>query len=189
MGSRSHCWVAAVVALCLTAGCSRRSGQQGATPVPEPKSGPNPAKPAPTEARQTRIYLVDVEKDRLVPEQIDLPEGPLDKQIETVVKALAEAEETASRVRCIPPGATLTKVSMTGDTAVLDFSEAFSEPSFWAGSETELLRVYALVDSVTELKGVRRVRLLTEGQPIESLGGHVELTEPVTRDETLIAEQ
>ena len=169
----------------MLAGCPGKSGDS--TP-PGPDSGDESLRiqPVPTVARETTIYLVDPDKDGLVPVTVELPDGSVEEQLRAVVKALATAEEGDSRVRCIPAGSVLRHVSVEGGTAVLDFEQGFTDPAFWAGSGTESLRVWGLVNAITEIKDIRKVRILAEGEPLESLGGHVELSDPLPRDESLI---
>ena len=51
------------------------------------------------------------------------------------------------------------------------------------GSLSELLTVYALVDSVSaNFPHLRQVRLLVDGQPRETLKGHIDISQPVAAD-------
>jgi len=60
--------------------------------------------------------------------------------------------------------------------AVLDLS--LDSPSF--GSTEEVTIVAALVDTVLQnVADTTRVRLLVNGEPAETLGGHVDLTRPL----------
>lgn len=56
------------------------------------------------------------------------------------------------------------------------------------GSMGELLAVYAVVDSVTvNFPSVRRVQILLDDRPAETLAGHVDLTRPLRPDMTYVA--
>ena len=185
---RSRCLVVAsslLTVVMVLLGCSEKSTE---TTTPGTGSGdkPGPIEPVPTFSHETAIYMVDVDKERLVPVTVGLPEGSLEEQIRAVVKELASAEETDSRVRCIPAGSALRNVAVEDGTAILDFDRGFTDADLWSGSGTESLRVWGLVNSVTELRNLRKVRVLSEGEAIESLGGHVELTDPLPRDASLI---
>jgi hypothetical protein len=49
------------------------------------------------------------------------------------------------------------------------------------GSAEELSIVATLVDTVLQnVANTRRVRILVNGEPVESLGGHVDLTRPLS---------
>lgn len=56
------------------------------------------------------------------------------------------------------------------------------------GSFEELLSVYSLVNSlVVNFPAVKRVQILVEDRPAQTLGGHVDLTHPLRADMTLLA--
>lgn len=73
----------------------------------------------------------------------------------------------------------------TDGTLVADFSRELVT-RHWGGTSGELATVYSLVNTVTRLPGVRRVRFEVEGEPVETLAGHVDLREPLTFDATLV---
>jgi hypothetical protein len=55
------------------------------------------------------------------------------------------------------------------------------------GIETESLAVYSIVDSITtNVPSVKRVKILIQGQEVETLEGHADLTEAFAPDPTLI---
>ncbi|MDK2824524.1 MAG: germination protein [Clostridia bacterium] len=55
-----------------------------------------------------------------------------------------------------------------------------------AGSMGETLAVYSIVNTLTELPGVERVKILVEGKEVETIGGHIYLGDPLTRDLELL---
>jgi len=56
------------------------------------------------------------------------------------------------------------------------------------GSEAELMTVYSVVNSLTtSFPAVRRVQILVEDRPAETLKGHVDLTRPLPPDMTVLA--
>ena len=71
-------------------------------------------------------------------------------------------------------------------TAYVDLSNDLLS-SVSPGIETESLSVYSMVDSITaNIPSVKRVKILIEGQEVETLEGHVDLTEAIVPDPTLI---
>jgi hypothetical protein len=71
-------------------------------------------------------------------------------------------------------------------TAYVDFSnDLFSTIS--PGIESESLSVYSIVNSITtNIPLVKRVKILIQGQEVETLGGHADLTEAIVPDPTLV---
>jgi len=68
----------------------------------------------------------------------------------------------------------------SGDTATVDFSSAAQSAN--AGAEVEATSVQQLVYTVTAAdNAVRKVQLLIEGKPVETLWGHIDVSDPLTR--------
>ncbi len=78
-------------------------------------------------------------------------------------------------------------VKVKGNVATIDLSKEFQE-NFSGGLDQEALTLNAIIHTlVTNSEGkVKRVRILVEGEPVETLGGHLELGEPVSADSTLL---
>ncbi|HEY8497940.1 MAG TPA: GerMN domain-containing protein, partial [Limnochordales bacterium] len=57
----------------------------------------------------------------------------------------------------------------------------------WGGTTGELLTVYGIVNTLTQLPGIRQVQIVVEGRPVETLAGHVDLTQPLEADPSLVA--
>jgi len=118
-----------------------------------------------------------------------LPEAAetLEERVEMLVEALIDGPRTLQLVASIPPGTRLRSVRIDGDLVTLDFSAeiAANHPG---GSAGELTTVYSVVNTLTEVEGVRAVQWLVEGRVVESLAGHMDLTRPIGRNESLIVE-
>jgi spore germination protein GerM len=55
------------------------------------------------------------------------------------------------------------------------------------GIETELLSIYSIVNSITtNIPSVKRVKILIQGQEVDTLEGHADLTDAIVPDLTLI---
>jgi germination protein M len=48
------------------------------------------------------------------------------------------------------------------------------------------MTLYSLVNSLTEVPEIKQVQIQINGANLDSLAGHVDLTNPLTRDESLI---
>lgn len=113
--------------------------------------------------------------------------GTSEGQIEVIVNALIEGPRSPHLVPSIPPGTELRSVRREGDLVILDFSGhvAANHPG---GSAGELVTVYSVVNTLTEMDGVRRVQWLVDGRVVESLAGHIDLSRPIARNEGMIVE-
>jgi hypothetical protein len=81
------------------------------------------------------------------------------------------------------PGAELRSVFLAPDgTAYLDLSSS-SLPLLTPGIGTETQAVYSMVDSIAvNVPAVKRVKFLIQGQEVDTLDGHVDLTQPFVPD-------
>ena len=57
---------------------------------------------------------------------------------------------------------------------------------FVGGSTGEEMLVGSIVNTLTEFPEVKKVRILIDGKSVESLSGHMDLTEPLTRMKDLL---
>jgi hypothetical protein len=57
----------------------------------------------------------------------------------------------------------------------------------YPGIESESLAVYSIVNSITvNVRSVKRVKILIQGQEVDTLEGHADLTEAIFPDPTLV---
>lgn len=86
----------------------------------------------------------------------------------------------------IPKSATVRRVEYTADRGiVVDFGGGIAR-DHPGGSAGELITVYSVVNTLTELPGVESVRWLIDGRVVESLAGHLDLSRPIPRNEEII---
>lgn len=104
-----------------------------------------------------------------------------------ILAEILSGPQTESSVPAIPDGTSLRQVYVLEDgTAYVDFSRELRE-RLGGGSAREILAVYAIVDSlVLNVPEIRRVGILVEGEPCETLNGHLDLRRPFRADPSLI---
>jgi spore germination protein GerM len=151
------------------------------TPAPMPVSPAAAGTPAVTAVQTVRVTIFFPGKDdeRLHVEERDIakPAGA-----SAYLKALfAELKRGPTReglVAALPAKLALRSAYLPADgVAVLDLA---LDPPPSLGSSEEVTIVAALVDTVLQnVAGTTRVRLLVNGEPAETLGGHVDLTHPL----------
>lgn len=81
----------------------------------------------------------------------------------------------------VPHTTRLLGLSIFEGLAVANFSSELVD-DFNGGSLIESYLVQAIVSTLTEFPEIDRVQILVEGEEIESIGGHVLITGPLTRD-------
>jgi len=135
--------------------------------------------------RMVNIYFADENAEYLLAERKEVFDSS--NLAENTLEELLKGPAEEGHIKTIPEGTEIKRISTGGDTIVLNFSREFVD-NHPGGSAFELMTVYSIVNTVTEVSGVRKVKFLVEGQEIESLTGHLDLTQPIERDESLIKE-
>jgi hypothetical protein len=136
--------------------------------------------------REVRLYFGGRDGMYLVAEPRELDNCPDDQacMLETV-KALV-AGPVGDLVPIIPAQTRVLGISEQNGIASVDFSRDLvaAHPG---GSVSELFTLYGLADTLAEnFPYIRQVRILVEGQPVESIKGHVDLRRPVAADFRLV---
>jgi len=153
------------------------------TPAPAPvvPATPNPGGPPPTAAQTVRITLFfpSPEDGKLHTEERDIakPSGG-NAFLKAIVGELKRGPKRSGLVASVPEKIQLRNAFlMPNGLAVLDLA-VDSGLSF--GTDEELTIVAALVDTTLQnVADTNRVRILVNGEPAETLGGHVDLTRPL----------
>ncbi len=150
-----------------------------------------PARPGEKEAERqisVRLYFVAPDQPGLLPEERSVPfSDDLSRQLRMVVEELVRGS-TTGLLPTLPPATKVLEVFVTArGTAYLDLSKEAVELEA-RGSRSELLTVYSIVNSLTtNFPAVKRVQILVEDKPVETLAGHIDLSRPLLPDLTFVA--
>jgi len=152
---------------------------EAAPAPPSPKPAAAPAAPT------AKIYFASIVQGRqvMVPVRRELPRGVPPE--EAALEELIHGEVPRGCDRPLPPGTKVLDVRVEDGIALADFSRELIS-GFPGGSENEQITVYAIVNTLTSLPGVRKVRILVEHRPAEFIGGHYDLSEPLGYDGELV---
>ena len=151
------------------------------TPAPAPAATVLAGTPAVTPAETVRvtIFFLGADDDRLHAEERDIPKpaGP-GAYLKALFAELRRGPTRGGLAAVLPPKIQLRNAFLLPDgVAVIDLA-VDSGLSF--GASEELAIVAALVDTVLQnVADTTRVRILVNGEPAETLGGHVDLTRPL----------
>ena len=133
------------------------------------------------------LYFPSLDEGRLVAESRSLTWAEADgDRVRQIVLALAEgSHQGLSRV--LPASTSVRAVFLNSDgTAYVDLSnEGLGELA--PGIQAESLAIYSLVNSITmNIPSVKKVQFLIQGQEVETLDGHADLTAAFSPDPTRI---
>lgn len=143
-----------------------------------------PDGPAESAEDSAVLYFSNKEADKLVKEkrEIKVSEQEMKKAI---LEELIKGPEDPGLERTIPEDVKVLGVTVEEGIASTDFSGEMRS-SHWGGSTGEILTVYSIVNTLGELSDVEQVRFLIEGEEIDTLLGHMDLSEPVHPDWGLV---
>jgi spore germination protein GerM len=133
--------------------------------------------------RTVTLYYGSADGSSLVPEVRTLPshESTLDN-LRNLVEALVAGPRQGG-VRTIPASVRLRGVFIHDKTAVIDFSSELVD-DFNGGSTTEYMLISSLVQTICgNLPQVEAVRILVEGDEVETIGGHISASGPLRPQE------
>jgi len=138
--------------------------------------------PQPKQLREVVLYFGSPDGSFLQAETREI-EDCLEETdcLRATVQALVDGP-VRDLVAVLPAHAQVRGVTLGDGTATVDFSREVVS-GHPGGSLPELLTIYSLADSIAEnFPHLRQVRVLVEGEPVETLKGHVDLREPVKAD-------
>jgi hypothetical protein len=165
-------------------------GRRLAAPTPDAEpvaaTAETPASAGPQIA--ATLYFVSEDGASLVGVTQDVPLGDTPvEQARALVEAQLAAEPPAPLARAVPAGVTLRGVFLPGaDDAYVDLDGTIVQ-ALPGGSHNELLAVYTIVSVLTtNLQPIGRVQILVDGREVDTLSGHVDLREPLRKNEALI---
>ena len=137
------------------------------------------------EAHSLKIYFGQKGKDLLTHELRRVRKRTmLIAQARQIVETLLEGPMSSSLYQTIPKGTTLRGMFFDSGVFIVDLSKEFADIANMGASE-QILGVYSLVNSLTELDPRARVRFLINGSEPLGNNGHVDISQVLTRLEAL----
>ena len=136
-----------------------------------------PVNPADPRVKATLFWLSDTDNSVLAPVVVELPLSldPVLRAKQVLNTLLAGPVDV--ELRTLPPDAVLLAFYILPDgTAIADFSEALAT-SIPSGISSEQLAVESMARTLeANVPPVKRLKILIQGQEVETLAGHVDLT-------------
>ncbi|MHC1759433.1 MAG: GerMN domain-containing protein [Negativicutes bacterium] len=161
-------------------GGNASSGSSAATTVKKPVE---PEKPAKVDTIPVKIYFGTHDAKYIIAEVHQLQN---DSQLmKRAMEALAAGPGNSSLMAVIPKATKVRSVVLKEKTAFVDFSAEIAKRGF-GGSATEILAVGAIVNTLTEFPGVEQVQILVEGKKVDTLYGHLDVYDPMSRSPAII---
>jgi germination protein M len=137
---------------------------------------------------QAKLFFISEDGQRLVATEREVPlaEGVV-AQARALVDAQLAAEAAPPLARSVPEGTVLRGLYVSSRNEIFVDLDGAVRARHPGGSLNELLTVYAIVNAITvNLPDVQEVQLLIDGREVDTLAGHVDLRQPLRKNESLI---
>ncbi|MDO8585740.1 MAG: GerMN domain-containing protein [Armatimonadota bacterium] len=132
------------------------------------------------QSNSVRVYIVKISGNeaRLTPLTYQVAKSA-DRRKAAIEKQIAISARGGDSAGLIPRGTRVLSLNVDRGLATLDLSREFVN-NFHGGSRQESLTVEAILRTLTQFREITRVRILVEGRSVDTLGGHLVLSEPLS---------
>jgi len=135
-----------------------------------------------SEVENIYVYFPRLPDMKFVGEQFELENSlPIEEKVRRVMNRLVVGPNDDKLLAVIPDNTIINKVKVNNNIAYLDLSDEFIE-NHPGGSMGEYNTLYSIVNSLTEIEGIRAVDFSIQGKKLETYKGHCEFNEPLYRE-------
>ena len=179
--------VLALTLLCamVLAGCDeQKQGEAGSKTVVSSSSSSSSSTSSSSQSGSKaqlvniKVYYPDENATGLVAVEKSIKDT--DNKYQAAVEALMAGTEKKGLANVFPKKAKLLQVTVSGKVAKVDFSRELQK-NFVGGSTGEEMLVGSVVNTLTEFPEIQKVQILVDGQEVETLSGHMDLSQPLPR--------
>ena len=179
--------VLALTLLCamVLAGCDeQKQGEAGSKTVVSSSSGSSSSSSSSSQSGSKaqlvniKVYYPDENATGLVAVEKSIKDTG--NKYQAAVEALMAGTEKKGLANVFPKKAKLLQVTVSGKVAKVDFSRELQK-NFVGGSTGEEMLVGSVVNTLTEFPEIQKVQILVDGQEVETLSGHMDLSQPLPR--------
>ncbi len=132
-----------------------------------------------------KVYYPNDAATKLVAVKRKIKTTAAEDKYTAAIKSLMQGTKEKGQSTIIPKQAKLRSVKVEKGVAKVDFSQDIIK-NFVGGSTGEEMLVGSVVNTLTEFPEVKQVQILVEGNSIESLAGHMDLSTPLSRMDDLL---
>lgn len=130
------------------------------------------------------LYFANDTAEGLTTERRDI-EIPASSTLEkAVVEELIKGPKNSGSISIIPAETKVLSVETKNGVCFVNLSKEFVD-KYQGGTAGEILTIYPIVNSLTELDGISSVQFLIEGEKRETFA-HIAISEPLVKDKNII---
>jgi germination protein M len=131
-----------------------------------------------------KVYFGNDQGEKLVAESRDVDAHS--NLLKTAIEQLIAGPESKDLIDTIPEGTKLLNLDVINSIAYVNFSSELSS-KHWGGSTMESLTIQSIVNTLTQFGDIKKVKILLDGQTAETIAGHLDISQPLTPDSSIIA--
>ncbi len=102
-----------------------------------------------------------------------------------IIEQLIAGPRDVGNIATIPPDTKIRSIKTDESTCYVNLSQEFKAKSL---AVPEKVAIYSIVNSLTELPGIRKVQFLIDSKKVDDFKGTLDLSLPFERDETMITQ-
>lgn len=185
--------VTLILALTVLAGCANQGPASLTTSSDQANTGneqeQTPAGAStinsqhPQETMHLTVYHATPDAMYLVPEVHVV--AKTDHPAQTAIELLLAGTQNKQLVAVLPHDTKLRNLSVKDHIAYVDFNNKLVKNAH-GGSAEEVLIVGAIVNTLTEFPEIHKVQIMVDGKKIDTISGHMDISEPLSRSESII---
>jgi len=119
------------------------------------------------------LYFPDQKGELLIPVTREVGIKPNESIEERIIRELMVPPQGYNLTSLIPEKTVVKSIYVDQGICYIDFNEAFRTEHI-GGSTSEVMSIYAIVNSLTDLPNINKVQFLIEGKKSESFTGHMQ---------------
>lgn len=173
----------------LSAGCGKvATPPSPSQPLEDEKEGiKEPSPPGKDGKEEITLFFVSEDTNSLTPEVREIEPGGRDLKL-VALEELIQGPKNPALGRTIPPEAKVLGITVEKNSlAVVNFSREIVT-AHWGGSMGEIMTVYSVVNTLALFPDIEQVKFLVEGEEVETLTGHLDISGPIEPDWGLVEE-
>ncbi len=128
------------------------------------------------ETVEVTLYFSNADGTGLVAEKRDIPKQ--EGLARATINNLIDGPQSTDLLPTLPSATILEDINIGNGLCTVDFSSELSD-NLNGGLMAEQLAVYSIVKTLSQFETVDAVRILIDGQAVESLSGHIDVSEAI----------
>ncbi len=133
------------------------------------------------------LYFSEPTASLLMPEQRNIKVTNIKELPKLVMEELLKGPQILNGIAAVHKETQLNSVKVDGELAIVDFGDNFERLNT-GGSTRERLCLYAVVNTLTELDGIEKVKLSVNGKVLDFFG-QLELSEALVKNSEIVIDE